>query len=130
MSEEDPNKDLLPTIDELRVLVAESISDKAVELQRIYERQFHEVSTESQEKYTHLKGLRDHYIHKGRWSNFLMCVMAFMIIFQSILLWQVGLGNLDFAKYDWLLPALLVQNLAQVIGLAVFVVKALFRDLK
>jgi hypothetical protein len=57
-----------------------------------------------------------------------MFVMAGMVIFQSVLLGLVGAGIWDFSRYAWLLPALLVQNLAQVIGLAVFVVKALFRD--
>ena len=59
-----------------------------------------------------------------------MFVMAGMIIFQSVLLGMVGAGVWDFTKYQWLLPVLLAQNLAQVIGLAVFVVKALFKDIK
>jgi hypothetical protein len=59
-----------------------------------------------------------------------MWVMAGMVVFQSVLLGLVGAGIWDFSAYDWLLPALLVQNLAQVIGLAVFVVKALFREIR
>lgn len=59
-----------------------------------------------------------------------MGLMGVMILFQSYLLLKVGVGDWDFSKYEWLLPALLVQNLAQVVGLAVFVVKALFKDLK
>jgi hypothetical protein len=42
---------------------------------------------------------------------------------------MVGVDVWSFTKYEWLLPALLVQNLAQIVGLAVFVVKALFKDL-
>lgn len=91
---------------------------------------FRSVSTESEERYAHLKGLQDHYKHKGYWSYFLMFVMLAMVVFQSILLGLVGAGVWDFSKYAWLLPALLVQNLAQIIGLAVFVVKALFKDIK
>ena len=71
--------------------------------------------------YAHLKGTQDHYWHKGNWSWFLMAAVGGMLIFQSILLWQVGKGYLDFKDYEWLLPALLVQNLGQVVGLAVFV---------
>jgi hypothetical protein len=52
--------------------------------------------------------------------------MFSMISFQSFLLYEVGVGAWSFEKYTWLLPALLVQNLAQIVGLAVFVVKALF----
>jgi ABC-type transport system involved in cytochrome bd biosynthesis fused ATPase/permease subunit len=93
-----------------------------------YSVRFRRQSSDAQREYAHLQGLRDHYRHKGRWSNFLMFVMAGMVIFQSVLLGLVGAGIWDFSRYAWLLPALLVQNLAQVIGLAVFVVKALFRD--
>lgn len=57
-----------------------------------------------------------------------MLLMAGMIGFQSYLLVRVGQGAWSFADYNWLLPALLAQNLAQVVGLAVFVVKALFSD--
>ena len=46
-----------------------------------------------------------------------------------ILLVLVGSGVLDFKGYDWLLPALLVQNLAQIVGLASYAVKHLFSDI-
>lgn len=118
---------VLPTVDELREIVRTGAANS---LERTFNRRFSNASIEGQEKYEHLKGLRDHYKHKGRWSNFLMGVMAAMVIFQSVLLGLVGAGVWDFSAYDWLLPALLVQNLAQIIGLAVFVVKALFRDMK
>lgn len=77
--------------------------------------------------WAHLKGLQDHYWHKGNWSWFLMILLSAMIGFQSILLIFVGLGLWDFTRYEWLLPALLVQNLGQIIALAYVVVKSLFR---
>lgn len=46
-----------------------------------------------------------------------------------ILLVLVGSGVLDFKDYDWLLPALFVQNLAQIVGLASYAVKHLFSDI-
>lgn len=52
-----------------------------------------------------------------------------IIGYQMILLIFVGLGALDFKEYDWLLPALLVQNLAQIVGLASYAVKHLFSDI-
>ncbi len=58
-----------------------------------------------------------------------MGAIAGMIVFQAVLLWKVGKGQLDFAKYEWLLPALLVQNLGQVVGLAVYAVRYLFSDI-
>ena len=58
-----------------------------------------------------------------------MSIMGLMVVFQSALLTFVGLGWWDFTHYKWLVPILLVQNLAQIIGLAVFVVKSLFKDI-
>ncbi len=52
-----------------------------------------------------------------------------MILFQWLLLGLVGVGIWDFTKYEWLLPVLLVQNLGQIIGLALVVVKSLFKDI-
>lgn len=81
----------------------------------------------SETAWARLKGLQDHYWHKGAWSWFLMVLLVLMIGFQSFLLVMVGLGRWDFTKYEWLLPALLVQNLGQIIALAYVVVKSLFR---
>ena len=94
-----------------------------------YKRRFQRISVDAQVQYAHLKGIQDHYKHKGRWSNFLIGAIAAMLIFQSYLLVMVGLGKWDFTSYDWLLPALLVQNLAQVVGLSVWAVKYLFSDI-
>lgn len=118
----------LPNVDQLRALILPHTVSSAIQGEWL--KRFSSVAADSEEKYEHLKGLREHYKHKGRWSNFLMCVMLGMVVFQCVLLGMVGAGQWDFSKYEWLLPLLLVQNLAQIIGLAVFVVKALFRDMK
>lgn len=97
--------------------------------ERRYLAQFTNTSVASQTAYAHLKGTQDHYRHKGTWSWFLMGCVGGMIVFQSVLLVLVGLGQLDFSQYEWLLPALLIQNLGQVIGLAVYAVKFLFSDI-
>ncbi|WP_299654457.1 hypothetical protein [uncultured Jannaschia sp.] len=97
--------------------------------ERSYIRKFTKASVSSQVSYEHLKGIRDHYSHKKKWSWLLMGAIAGMIVFQAVLLWKVGKGQLDFAKYEWLLPALLVQNLGQVVGLAVYAVRYLFSDI-
>ena len=77
----------------------------------------------------HLAGARDHYLHIGKWSKFLMSAIGGMILFQSALLTLVGLGWLDFTQYEWLLPVLLVQNLGQIVGLALYAVRYLFSDI-
>lgn len=79
-------------------------------------------------EFEHLNGLRAHYKHKGRWSCFIMGLMGAMVLFQSAVITLVGFHIWSFTDYPWLLPALLVQNFAQIVGLALFVVKALFRD--
>ncbi|MFQ3243739.1 MAG: hypothetical protein ACI9SP_000364 [Arenicella sp.] len=114
-------EDLLSTIDDDNALVGE--------LQQQFEENFNRTAVKSQFDYAHLKGLQDHYRHKSRWSIFLMVCMGGMIAFQSLLLVGVGFDWLDYSKYKWLLPALMVQNLGQIVGLAVFVVKGLFKDM-
>ncbi|HYJ31245.1 MAG TPA: hypothetical protein VEW25_13005 [Allosphingosinicella sp.] len=89
-----------------------------------------ESDIDRQRSYAHLVGLQQHYSHKSQWSYFLMAMMLGMIGFQSFLLFKVGAAQWTFAEYDWLLPALLVQNLAQIAGLCVIVVQALFKDVQ
>jgi hypothetical protein len=84
---------------------------------------------DKQRSYAHLVGLQRHYRHKSQWSYFLMAMMLIMIGFQSFLLWMVGSEQWTFINHgEWLLPGLLVQNLAQIAGLCVIVVQALFKD--
>ncbi|MDR3524889.1 MAG: hypothetical protein P4L66_12395 [Acetobacteraceae bacterium] len=113
----------LPNVDELKIDMQE-VAPSAISPEY-----YENWSADSEQRYIHLRGLEDHYRHKGNWSWFLIALMAVMILFQCILLGMVGANIWSFEKYTWLLPALLVQNLAQVIGLAVFVVKALFKDM-
>ena len=94
-----------------------------------YLEEFQARSIAAQMSYAHLMGIQDHYRHKGRWSWLLMAAISGMLLFQMLLLWVVGTGYLDFTKYEWLLPVLLVQNLGQVIGLAVYAVRYLFSDI-
>ncbi|MEP7349417.1 MAG: hypothetical protein ABI668_05630 [Sphingorhabdus sp.] len=131
MSDNDPPKDeKLPSIEEMLQTISEQDADLPLRWEAKYREIFSQSEMQGQIEYEHLKGLRDHYRHKSRWSWFLMAVMGAMIAFQMLLLKYVGLGVWDFTEYEWLLPVLLVQNLAQVIGLAVFVVKALFKDVR
>lgn len=76
--------------------------------------------------FAHLRGLQDYYKHKTYWSWFLMGLLTTIVLFQSFLLIRVGGGIWDFSSYRWLLPALLVQNVLQIFGLAFVVVKSLY----
>jgi hypothetical protein len=118
----------IPTAAEVRGDV--TLHHPSLVLQERYEGLFSVASIEGRRAYEHLKGLQRHYSHKSKWSYFLMATMSVMIWFQSYLLYKVGTGQWNFTQYDWLLPALLVQNLAQIAGLCLIVVKALFKDQK
>lgn len=125
-------EDKLPKADEVLSEVSgidqsEASESSQYELDYLEEYRLRSIKTEVD--YAHLEGIRDHYKHKGNWSTFLMLAVAGMLLFQSFLLLEVGLGRLNFKDYEWLLPALLVQNLGQVIGLAVYAVRYLFSDI-
>lgn len=126
---------MLPSLSEVKEAVKKS-SSSATGFENLWKKLFDSTSVGSQEAYnrlqtaTRLQGLQEHFRHKKYWSYFLMGVMFVMIFFQSVLLGLVGAGIWSFKDYDWLLPALLAQNLAQIVGLAVFVVRSLFSDPK
>ncbi|MCM5556719.1 hypothetical protein [Pleomorphomonas sp. JP5] len=77
-----------------------------------------------------LKAFKAHHENKKNWSWFMMGIIFLLIVFQIYLLRKVGTGSWDFTKYEWLLPVLLVQNFAQIIGLAHVVVRSLFDGFK
>lgn len=121
-----------PTVEDLLKEVASpspTEDGEAIELDAIEQEKFERTQLERefdwQEKFARLQAFENHHRNKGKWSLFVMVIMAFMIGFQSLLLMLVGLDVWDFTKYEWLLPTLMVQNLAQVIALAVVIVKAL-----
>lgn len=116
----------LPSVADLKKKISVTGKDSKAS-QDAFESAFKSDSAKIQSEYAHLSGLIDHYEHKRLWSFFLMVLMLTMIGFQSFLLIKVGRGAWDFSDYEWLLPALLVQNLGQVVGLAVFVVRSLFK---
>jgi hypothetical protein len=58
-----------------------------------------------------------------------MAVIGGMVVFQSILIWWIGKGWLDFTQYAWLLPALMIQYLTQIVGLAVFAVRSFSKEM-
>ena len=58
-----------------------------------------------------------------------MVAIGTMLLFQMVLLICAGADWLDFKDYEWLLPSLLAQNLIQIVGLAVYAVRSLFRDI-
>jgi len=58
----------------------------------------------------------------------MLCIVT-MIIFQMVFLWQIGIGNLDFTKYKWLLPAFVGQYFGQILLLSIYAVRSLFKNI-
>jgi len=79
--------------------------------------------------YVHLKGTQDHYALRKTWAWFLIFALSAVIALQHVILFCVGWSWLDFTAYPWVLQILLVQNLAQIVGLATFAVRYLFKDI-
>ncbi len=125
-------KDPLPYV----LTVSEALRDigkdtKAREVaEKEFEGEFDRQRIEAEREYTKLQGLRDHFRHKKHWSNFLMLIMGFMVCFQSLLIVCVGVDWWNFRDYEWLLPTLMIQYLLQIVGLATFVVRSLFKDVQ
>lgn len=133
----DPNGANIGSVDSFSVdkLIEEIGSDKDTEeKERDYEfsfqDSFRQTSAQSEIAYTHLRGWQAHYEHKSYWSFFLMFIMSIVVGFQCLVIWMTGAKIWTFIDYKWLLPALLVQNFAQVVGLVTFVVKSLFDKMK
>jgi len=120
-----------PTVEQLRETISRTSSSPS-EAENEFEKNFSHDADVVEFEYIeniHAAGVRLHYQHKHWWSAGIFVLMFVMIGFQCFLLSMVGAGKWSFSDYQWLLPALLVQNLAQVVGLAVFVVKSLFADI-
>jgi len=133
MQEDDPrNEEVpqpLPSASDVRKVVRRAPKESGSK-QSSFQNKFVVDASRAEAEYTHITGMKDHYRHKSLWSYFLMFLMFGLVAFQSFLLAMVGCNVWSFKDYKWLLPALLVQNLAQVVGLAVFVVKSLFSEVK
>lgn len=84
---------------------------------------------DGEERWTKIRGLEAHFAHKSLWSGVLIVTIAWMVLFESILVACVGMGWWDFTKYSWLIPTLMIQFLAQIVGLGLLVVKSLFKDM-
>ncbi|MGX7346868.1 hypothetical protein ACWM9A_13420 [Acetobacter pasteurianus] len=125
----DENTDL-PSVEELRREVEAESPSKEKRKEEEFEHKFSSDSVKQEADYARIKGIEQHYLHKGYWSIFIMLIMFIMIVFQCVLLGMVGGNTWRFSQYKWLLPTLMVQNLAELVGLAFIVVRSLFRDIK
>jgi hypothetical protein len=89
-----------------------------------------EAQGDSDEAKAHLDGVRRFYKLRTHWSWFLMACIAISLIFHISLTVLVGFKVVDFEKYQWFLPMVITENFAQIIALAIIVVKFLFSEPK
>ena len=74
-----------------------------------------------------LDGLKDYYIMRKSWGNFLKICLCIILVFNILLVFLVGSGVL-VDKDDWFLRIVLTTNLADIIGLVYLVVNFLFSN--
>lgn len=71
------------------------------------------------------EGLTQFYGLRRMWSGWLIGWVSVLICFQIILTFSIGLGGLDYSRYDWFLPLVTAQNFLQIVGMAIVVVRFL-----
>jgi hypothetical protein len=69
-------------------------------------------------------------ILRNRWSGWLLVWISCLLIFQMALSMAVGWGILDFEKYQWFLPTVIVQTFGQIVGMGYVVVRFLYPGLQ
>lgn len=116
----------LPSLEDVLLSVSE---EGSLQYEQKYEENFNQLSLSGEIEYQHLRGVKDHYTLKKCWAIFVMVMMFLMIIFQMGLLIAVGVNGLDYTKYEWLLPTLMIQYFGQIVGLAYIIVKSLFKKI-
>jgi hypothetical protein len=73
-----------------------------------------------------LEGRRKFFWLRSKWSWAIMAWITILILFNCALAVFVGIGWLDFEKYQWFVTAVTVETFLQVIGLGFVAVRFLF----
>lgn len=64
------------------------------------------------------------------WSKYFQWVLFFMILFQCALVTEIGLGVLNYEKYQTFLHAVVIENFLQMLGAGLIIVRYLFKEEK
>lgn len=67
---------------------------------------------------------------RDTWSRWIIGWITVLIAFNILITLAVGLGCLDFEKYQWFITLVTVETFLQVIALGAIAVKYLFSDVK
>jgi hypothetical protein len=71
-------------------------------------------------------GLKAFFKLRDKWSRYIFILVCAMLAFQMFITTAVGLGWMDFSKYEWFINLILGENFVQVVGMGYIVVKYLF----
>lgn len=73
-------------------------------------------------------GRRKYFELRGKWSSWIVGWITGLIAFNSIITIAVGVGFLDYTKYEWFITVVLAETFLQIVGLGYVAVKYLFKD--
>jgi hypothetical protein len=109
-----------PSLSEVKARITSTKPSADLELQEQIGRQNSAAAAQ------HIRGLTHFYESRRQWSFFLIGCIAASLIFQISITIGVGLGALDFSKYQWFLPIVVSETFVQIVGLSAIVLKWLF----
>lgn len=75
-----------------------------------------------------IDGKRKYYKLREKWSGWIIKWITGLILFNCSLAVAVGLGKLDFLKYEWFITIVTVETFLQIVGMGYVAVKFLFSD--
>lgn len=73
-----------------------------------------------------LEGRRNFFLLRKNWSTCIISWISVFIAFHIILTFCVGFKWLDFTNNPWIVPSIVLENFAQIIGMGIIVMKFLY----
>jgi len=75
-----------------------------------------------------VRGRQSYFNLRNVWSAFIILWITGLILFNCGITVAVGLGILDYVKYEWFITTVLIQTFLQIVGLGAVAVAYLFKD--
>lgn len=73
-----------------------------------------------------IEGRKAYFKLRQTWSKCIISWITFLIIFNVILTALVGLGIMNFEKYQWFITAVTIETFLQIVGMGYIAVRFLF----
>lgn len=110
---------------ELIKMVQESEKEQ---IQEVFDDRLQESLQMIRERETERIGRQKYYELRDKWSKYLAGFILLTLLFQFWLTFFIGKGWIDFTDYEPYLYLIVGENFTHIIGMAVIIVKFLFRD--